>query len=392
MSSPSSSAVEPLSAGRHGGEHRPVDTSELFFDLIFVFAITQLSAIIRDQPGVHGLVRALIVMALIYWTWTVSSVHASLRDMTATYYRLVLFSTSLAALVMAFSVAQAFEDRSLVFVLAYWAARTLILVGMLRHDRRGLGPSVLSVLVICPVVVVGAFVTSPWREVVWAVCAVAEFLTPRLDRRRLRTVRYDAEHIVERFGLLVLLALGESLVAIGEPLVESEGIDAASALVMLASFVLVVGLWWLYFHHTNALLLRLLESTRHQADVVRLALSYTHFGIVGGIIVCAAGLHEAMAEPRQPLPGGALALLLAGPGLLMVAAAVVRWGAFHRPYRSRIAGAVVLALLSPLLAGLPAVTTVAAVAVVVALVATWETVHPRSAGLPAPEHFTALAS
>ncbi len=290
-----------------------VGTVELLIDLVFVFALTQVSATVSEQHGATGLVRAGVVFLIIYWLWVVTAIQASFHDISSTRVRVTLYSTSFLALVAALCIPSMFEDtsRAVVFAIAYWASRAVVLVGLLRGRWRTFGLYLVTLLFSGPLLVTGAFLPSPWREVTWAVVGVVEVLIPLLQRSRMVSLRYDAPHVVERFGLLVLIALGESIVAIGGPLAASDHWGWPQVLALVGSFVLVTGLWWLSFDHSDHLIVLRIQAAPVQFDAVRSLLAYGHLWIVGGIIAFAAGLHSVIAHPAEPLELEA-ALLLSG--------------------------------------------------------------------------------
>lgn len=247
--------------------------------------------------------------------------------------------------------------------------------------------SLIDLVVTAPLLVAGALLDPPLRTVLWGASAVIQIAMPRFFRTRMVNAHYDCGHIVERFGLLVIIALGETIVAIGEPLTDLH-LDAAELTVFGAAFALVVSIWWLYFHHSGALLERRLETAETPVDVVRSTISYLHLVVIGGVIATAAGIHEALAEPHEHLHPLFTALLSAGLVLPCLAFLVTRWTTFRRLYVSRFVAAGAALVLVPVGTLLPAVGTMVIMAGIGVGLGLWETLAPRGAGVPGESDFT----
>ncbi|WP_181575138.1 low temperature requirement protein A [Actinomyces sp. Z5] len=367
--------------------HRPVDTVMLFLDLVYVFAVAGISGLLRDN-GALGLLHGAVVLAVIYWLWCITSIQASMRDVTTNHNRLVVLALALVTLAVAITVPHAFGTHALAFALACWAARGVLLIGMVGTAWRVFTPDLVGVVLTGPLLVAGALLGGNAQLGLWGAAALLELVSPSLQRRRMRAVSYDAENVVERFGLLVIVALGETVVGIGEPLSEAEAIDWRQAVAVIAAFALVGGLWWSYFHHSSGLVLRLLETAGTPFDVVREVLVYGHLVLIGGIIAVAAGFHSVLEEPDAPMGWKMAVLLCLGVAAFLAVFLHVRARVFSKLYRSRLAGMLAAALLAPLAATtLPGWAALAAAAGIALVVSAWETLSPTSAGLPAPEDF-----
>lgn len=372
--------------------HRPVDTSELFFDLVFVFAITEVSAVLHTQGNGVGVLRAIILWATMYWLWSVTTHLASGQDMTRTSNRFVVFGVTLAALIMAIALPDAFGERALVFALAYWVGRLLPVFAWLRGSLATYAHDLVGVVISSPLLVLGAVLEPSTRIWLWSVAALIEFVSPFLFRSRLQTLRFDIEHIVERFGLLVLIALGETVVALGEPLLEAHGLDAAQITVFVSAFVLVVALWWMYFHHSDSLILRRVETAPSALVAMITSVTYLHLLIIAGIIATAAGIHDALAHPHENLHVLPVVLLACGLIFPFIGFIATRWQTFRKIYVSRLVGLVIALILIPVATQVPAIYSMLGYAVLGVVIAVWETVLPRSAGVPMPEDFVAEPS
>lgn len=234
------------------GEGKRVSWGELFFDLVFVFAVTRISLSVHDDHSAVGLIGALVVFVLVYWVWVGVATQGNEFDMDQPRRRLTLFGIALCGLVMALSVTSAYADRGLAFALSYWVARILLVVGLLDRSRIRLMPYTVSALVTGPMLVVGALLPATPRLVVWAVAAALDLAMPTLRRNQLSSLHFDADHLTERYGLFVLIALGESVVAIGGPVASSDHLAPSTWPPSPSRSGVVVGLWWTYFHLANS--------------------------------------------------------------------------------------------------------------------------------------------
>ena len=341
-------------------EHRPVDTSMLFFDLVFVFAVTCLSDVVRGEPGWRGLLHAGILLTIVYWLWAGTTVQASMRDVSTGRGRLTVFAVALDALVLAIAIPEAFGSRGLLFALAYWVGRSLIL-GSFVGLRPIATPYHRSALVSGPLLVVGALAPpTPWREIIWGAAALVEVTALWHLRSRMTAIRYDAEHVGWEQGLVVA-----------------------------AAFALVAALWWAYFHHGDRFILMRFKQVDAGTDVVRSILAYGHLVLVAGIILVAVGFHAAVDDPQEALGPGPSLLLGCGTALFLAEFVLIRWNAFRAVYRSKLVGALGAVVLGAAGAALPALVTVSLLSALVVAIDAWEILAPRSAGMPRPEEFRA---
>ncbi len=370
--------------------HHRVDEVMLFLDLVYVFAVAGISGVLREG-GTVAVLRGVILLAVIYWLWCITSIQMSMRDASRDRSRLVVLLIGLVTLVMAVCVPDAFGRRALAFALSCWAARLLIVFGLVRSTWRVFQPDLVGVVLTGPLLTAGALLGGRGQLVLWSAAALAEFASPVLLRAKMRAARYDAENVVERFGLLVIVALGETLVGVGEPLSEAEHVSWQQGAALVAAFALIAGLWWSYFHHSSGLVLRRLETADTPFDVVRELLVYGHLLFVGGIIAVAAALHLVFEETAEPAGWFAASLLCIGTVAFLTVFLVVRLRTFRRIYRSRLLGVVAnAALVAPAATVLPAWVALTAVAAIVVAVALWETLAPVSAGVPQRDEFSAV--
>jgi low temperature requirement protein LtrA len=363
-----------------------VSWAELFFDLVFVFAITQMSALLHADHSLAGVGRALVVFVPVYWMWVGMSVHANTRDVENPLDRLGIFAVALGSLIMALAVPQAYGERAALFASAYLATRIVLLALVLRSRRLFVNPYTIAVFLAGPLRLVGAFLPSYWLVGLWALAAVIEFAAPAVARRRVGArVRYHPAHLPERFGLFLIIALGETIVAIGAPAAAAAHLDGLTLLAVAAAFVLTCGLWWVYFVFSAEAMEHALAADARRVDVIRGVLTYGHFALVAAIVGMAVGLAESVAEPEHHLSVGAAAPLFGGLALYLGTFSYIRRRMGRRWSARRVVEAAVALVLLPLAPLVPALASLCALAVVVTAVGLAEHRLDARAGAVAAE-------
>ncbi|HEY7486636.1 MAG TPA: low temperature requirement protein A [Streptosporangiaceae bacterium] len=338
---------------------------ELFFDLVFVFAITQVSGLLHQDHTWAGIGRALVVFVPIYWAWIGTSVHANTHDVDNPLDRLGIFAVGLCALFMALATPFAYGDRGVLFGASYYGARLILAFLIFRGPGVSLSPFSVAVVVSGPLLLIGGFLDGPARVTLWAMAAITDLSTPRLLRRRLIGLRFNSSHMPERFGLLVLIALGESIVATGLPTASADHLTAGQLGAVTAAFVLACGLWWVYFHFARSAIQHALATAAVQTDVVRQVLSYGHLSFIAGVIAFAGGLAEVVAHPGAHLHIDTAALLFGGCALYLATFGYTRWRMFRLWSTWRLSAAGVVLILLPFAPYVPALAAVSGIAAVV---------------------------
>jgi low temperature requirement protein LtrA len=347
-----------------------VDWAELFFDLVFVVAVTRVSTVLEHDHTWGGLLRALIVFVPIYWTWVGTAIQTNLNDVTRPYLRLRVFAVALAGIFMALSLPEAYDGLALLFACAYWGGRILLGVGVFRAawqaGRAPINPFVVSMVVSGPMLVVGALCAGDIRELIWGLAALLDLSTPTLLRGRLRNMHFDAGHLAERFGLFLLIALGESVVAIGTSTSFTHP-GVVDAVAIAAAFALSCGLWWVYFHFAADAMRYSLATARVQLDITRLVLSYGHLAFIGAVIVVSVGLRESIAAPSEHLSWAVTGLLFGGTALYLATFGFTRWAMFRLVSWTRLTAAAAVLVLMPISPQVPAVAALLGLALVLAV-------------------------
>ena len=365
------------------GEHR-VTPLELFFDLVFVFAITQVTSMLADDPTWAGVLRGMLVLAALWWAWSSYAWLTSAADVDEGGVRLTMLAAMAAMFGAALAVPGAFGDDAVFFGVAYLLVRLLHLVlsaivSRDDPDRRDALVRFAPTAILGPaLLVVAGFLSGNARIAVWVVALTVDYLGPALIGVG-RGWRIAPEHFAERYALIILIALGESLIAIGA----GAGFDLDTGVIVAAALGIVVvsALWWLYFDVAAIVARSRLMEARGLA-LHRLALhsySYLHLPMVAGIVLFALGLKTTLGDvgaelgtvPAVGLCGGAALYLLGHIAFLFRATGYV--------FRRRTIGAFVLLALIPLAVAIPALAALALVSAVCSSVVAYEALRYRDA-------------
>jgi low temperature requirement protein LtrA len=375
-----------LLRSRDAASEERVGFIELFFDLVFVFAVTQVSHAVILHPDPLGFAQAAMLFLAIWWVWVDTAWVTNWLDVRHTPVRALLFVLMGAALVMSISLTDAFGERGLVFALAYVGIQlgrhAFMLLALRLHARDNFLNFVRILiwsLAEAPFWIAGGLSEDvPTRMALWAIALaivslgpVVAFWIPGLGRSDTRTWDVEGHHFSERCGLFIIIALGESILVTGATFGEAPW--SAGAIAAFASaFVGTVAMWWLYFDVGAERAARRLAQDTDPGRMARLAYTYFHIPIVAGIILVAASDEMAVAHPGGHAGPAAIAALLGGPALYLFGNLIFkRTSTRHFPL-SHLAGLGLLALLLPF-AGLlsPLALSLAATATLV-LVAGWE--------------------
>lgn len=353
-------------APRHEGAR--VSTLELFFDLVFVFTITQLTAVLAHDGLDPGLLRVVLMLGVIFWmyggyAWLTNAVPID------TGARRTLLLTGMAAfLVLALAVPHAFDETrsGLVFGIAYvvivFVHATLFL--------RVMGQSRAGILSIAPfnvltavLVLVGGIVGGDAQIVLWTLAFAGEWFTPLLTG--VGSFEIDPGHFVERHGLVVIVAIGESVVAIG---IGASGLALTTQVIGVAVLGLLLSacLWWTYFAQDDRAAEQAMRASppKMRARQAILAFGDCHLALLLGIVAIAGGLEVAIGHPFDTL-GTDAAVMMAGGAALYLLADVIFRRILTLPSNGPWRGSAALLVL----AGIPLGTTVAAVAELALIVA-----------------------
>jgi low temperature requirement protein LtrA len=354
-----SSRLSPVM--REGERVKPL---ELFFDLVFVLAITQCTTLMVEQLSWEGLAQGTLVLALLWWAWTGYAWLTSVVDPEEGAVRIAMFGAMAALLLVALSLPDAFGDGALEFALAYTAVRAghiaLFLLASrddpgLRHSVSGLAAGTAAG---CALLVGGSFLDPGWQAAVWALALALDMGEPYLASAA--GWRLVPEHFAERHGLIMIVALGESIVALG---VGAElGLDLGVAAAAVLGIALVAQLWWIYFDVVAiANVRRLVRAPEGQERnaMARDVYSYLHFPLAAGIVIGAFGLHETLAHVEDPLKVVPAFALLGGVAIYLLGHVAVRLRGAGTLSLRRFLVALVMFALIPLALEIPSLATLA---------------------------------
>lgn len=389
------SAGKPsLLRARGGHDSGRVGMVELFFDLVFVFAITQLSHSLLAHLDLAGALQTGFLLLAMWWVWIYTSWVTNWLNPEASSVRLCLFALMLAGLVLSASLPKAFAEHGVFLSVAYVAmqvGRTAFMVWALRKGPTALRVNFVRILIW--LLLSGAFwiaggLSEGGERVKWWCVALGleivspwlYFWVPGLGRSRTTDWDVDGNHLAERCALFVIIALGESLLVTGATFSGLPELTLQHALGFVAAFVGSVAMWWVYFDTGAERAHHRMVHSEDPGRQARLAYTYCHVPIVAGIIVCAVADELVLVHPDHASNAG-IAAILGGPAIYLLGNALFKWVTNDRviPPLSHLTGLALLALLAwPAFAhAFSALQLGLLTTLVMVLVATWETLALR---------------
>ena len=315
---------------------------ELFYDLVFVFAITQVSHLLLEHLTWEGVGQASLVLLVVWWAWNYTTWVTNELDTDLTVVRVLLIGIMLASMLLAVAIPDAFGDRGLLFAGSYIAiqvGRHIFLTfaaaepGTIERERAG---RILTWFVAAGVFwVAGGLADGSARIWLWLIALAIDYAAPLVlywvpRRKRLGHDAWNVEssHFAERFQLFMIIALGESIVITGAT---TAGLDLSASRVsaFALAFLVTAALWWLYFDYVARIAERRLELAPDTTRLARDGYTYLHVVLAAGVIVSAVGDEIVIAHPLERLSGPELAAVVAGPAIYLLG---------HVLFRLRMAG------------------------------------------------------
>jgi low temperature requirement protein LtrA len=355
-----------VQARSHVGLQERVTPLELFFDLVFVFAITQVTGLVSADPTWSGLTKGLLVLGVLWWAWAAYAWLTNTIDPDEGVVRIAMLGAMAAMLITSLAVPDVFGDDALLFAFAYAFVRVMHLVLYAlagRGDRdllAAIGRLAVGSAIGVGLLFVAAGLDGRAQVGVWALALAFDLLGPYVGGGR--GWHLSAGHFAERHGLIVIIALGESIVALGLGATDvlTAGVVAAALLGLAVAFAL----WWAYFDVVAIVAERRLRETTGtaQLEMARDSYSYLHLPMVAGIILFAVGLKKTLGDVGEPLKLVPAVTLCGGIAMYLVAHVLFRLRNVHSLNRRRLVLSVVLVALVPLAVELPALATLALVA------------------------------
>ena len=353
---------------------------ELFFDLVFVFALTQVTARMADDLSWGGLLRGLLVLAAIWWAWAAYAWLTNEVDPRRGGVRIAIFGAMVAMLLASLAIPGAFEGDALLFACAYFGVRLMHVALFaaatddvnVRHAAQALVP--VSTIGPGLLIVASAF-DGTAQTAVWIVALVLDLAGGAMSG--IAGWRLSPGHFAERHGLIVIIALGESIVAIG---VGAAGLELGAGELAAAALgvVLAAALWWIYFDDTLERVeqrLHAVPAGRARNVLARDAFSFLHLPLVAGIVLLALGVKKTLEHVDDPLKDVAAVALCAGVALYLAADVAFRLRCAVAPAPQRLVAAGACIALLPLAIELPALAALAAVAAVCAALVAYESLR-----------------
>lgn len=376
------------------GAHASVGFVELFFDLVFVFAVTQLSHTLLEHLTWLGVLQAAMLLGALWWAWIDTSWITNWLDPERPQVRIMLFALMGAGLIMSTSLPEAFGDKGLVFAAAFVSiqvGRGLFTLWAVRGDevlRRNFQRISIWAASGGVLWIAGGLLEGQARLIVWLFAVAGEFAAPMLyfwvpGLGRSHTADWQVEggHLAERVGLFIIICLGESVLVTGATFA---GLEWTPAVVgaFASAFVGALAMWWIWFSRGHHAASDVIARSDDPGRLARRAYTYGPILVVAGIIVTAVGDELSLSHPLEPMTFATAAVLIGGPLLFLIGAQVFKLAAFGTWSPSRLGGVAALAVLGLVAPWLTPLGLTAASTAVLVGVGAWETFAAGPARAP----------
>ena len=342
---------------------------ELFFDLVFVFAVTQLAHHFIEHVTLRGAVETLVMLIAVWWVWVYTTWVTNWMNPEKGPVRWMLIALMLIGLVLSTAIPEAFADRALQFAIAYivmQVGRTLFVVVSFRRVGDAAGALNLTRIAVwfvfaAPFWLTGAVLGGDAQLALWGAALAIELAAPTvrywlpgIKAAPIESWEVQGGHMAERAGLFMILALGESIIVTGTLFSRAE-ITTSSILALLAAFVGTILFWLLYFSHGAEHGSRFISRSEQTGRIARLTYTYLHMILVGGVVLLAVGDDLVLAHPDDPLETGTQAIVIAAAALYLLGNLLFK-RSIGRPWlRSHLLGMAALSALwlaAPLIPGI----------------------------------------
>jgi low temperature requirement protein LtrA len=337
---------------RDPGVEQRATSLELFYDLVFVFAVTQVSHLLLDHLNWEGVGQSMLALLVVWWSWNYTTWVTNELDPRSTVVRLLLIALMLGSLLMAIAIPEAFGDKALLFAASYVAiqlGRHTFLTfaaaepGTIERRRAG---RILTWFVAAGILwIAGALADGPTRTLLWLAALAVDYAGPLVTfwlpgrpPLGLEAWKVGTEHFAERFQLFVIIALGETIVVTGATTAELD-LTTARVVAFALAFLATAAFWWLYFNLVATIVQRRLALAENRTLLARDAYTYLHVVIVAGILLTAVGDELVIAHPTEELPDNEVAAVVCGPALYLLAHVALRLRVTGTIGGRRLAGA-----------------------------------------------------
>jgi low temperature requirement protein LtrA len=322
---------------RDPGVEQRTTTLELFYDLVFVFAVTQVSHLLLDHLSWEGAGQSLIALMVVWWAWNYTTWVTNELDPESTVVRLLLIALMMLSLLIAVAIPEAFGDRALLFAGSYVALQvgrhafmTFAAADPGSLERTRAGRILIWFCLAAPFWIAGGLADGEARTVLWIVALAIDYSAPLVTYRLPFLSPIDsafwhvqASHFTERFQLFVIIALGESIVLIGATTAGLD-LDLETLTAFACAFLGAAALWWLYFNFIATAAVERLATAENSTIVARDAYTYLHAVIIAGIIVTAVGDELVIAHPTEQPTDAELIAIVAGPAIYLLSHVLLR--------------------------------------------------------------------
>jgi low temperature requirement protein LtrA len=361
---------------------RGVSPVELLWDLVFVFAITQVGTLLSRGLTWQGFGRSMLVLALVWWAWSAFVWVANAEDAESPVFLMTLLAALVLIFISGLAIPHAFGDRATLFAITYAGVRFMHL-GLYAHSAHhghaaweAIAGFSLTVTAGMMLLIAGSLLALSWQIALWASAAIIDYAGPLLTRARLRGLQEVAvAHFADRYGAFIIICLGESIVAIGLGATREPVTTVLVAMVALGLLV-TIGLWWIYFGKAAAAAAARLRDHVQPVLAASDAYAYIHLALVAGIIIFATGMRHASLNVDKQLAASARLAICAGLALYLVGHAAFAARLLGGVRYGKLAAAVALLIIYGIGDGWHAWVVLACDAAVIALLCAWEA-RPR---------------
>ena len=338
---------------KHDGHEQKTTTLELFYDLVFVFAITQVSHFLLEHLTWQGAGQATLMLLVVWWSWNYTTWVTNELDPESIVVRILLIGLMLASFLMAVAIPEAFGERALLFAGSYVVIQvgrhtflTFVAAGAGSVERERAGRILIWFVAAGALWIAGALAEGSTRTLLWLIALaidyagpICTFYVPGMRKIDPSAWAIETGHFAERFQLFVILALGESIVVTGAT-AAGEELDAARLAAFSVAFLGTAAMWWLYFDYAATISARRLALVERRTQMARDAYTYLHVVMVAGVLVAAVGDELVIAHPDEVLHGAELVAVCAGPAIYLLAHTLFRLRMAGTVSRKRLGGAI----------------------------------------------------
>jgi len=368
-------------------QHSRVTNAELFFDLVFVFAVTQVSHALLHHFTPLGAVHVTVLFLAVWWVWVYTAWVTNWLDPDLTPVRILIFLMMLGGLVLSTTIPTAFEGRGLWFAIAYatmQVGRTAFWLLATPRHRTAVRHNAIRILVWLSISAVlwiaGGAVEGDTRLVLWIVAVGWEYIAPavrfwvpKLGFSSVEAWRVEGGHMAERCSLFVIIALGEAVVVNGATFAELEW-NAANMIAFISALIGSIAMWWIYFHRGAEAGAELISKSVDSGRLARLAYTYLHMPIIAGIILTAVSDELVLKHPAGHSDVRTIVSAIGGPLVFLVGTILFKHAIRGFLQLSHGIGIILLLALCWFAADLSPLWLSVATTVIMIVVAVWETV------------------